>query len=127
MVTGMTETLLEDLEIYFRHFAPMCRYLERCREIIHAQLLENHRLWWKAPPESSIHTIYKDVFPIFQDWHCRWFDFKLRMMLPQEISNFKFKCREGECELLYLQGIVLIGQLEDMLDVVAKSRGEGRL
>lgn len=121
VVTGMSETLLEDLEIFFRHFAPMCGYLEHHRERVFAQLLENHRLWWTAHPERSMHTIYKDVFPFFQDWQCRWFDFKLRMMLPQETSKFKFEYREGECELLYLQGIILIGQLEDMLECVEEN------
>lgn len=121
IVAGISEALLEDLEIFFRHFAPMCSYLESHRERVFAQLLENHRLWWKAPPESSMHTIHKDVFPVFQDWQCRWFDFKLRMMLPQETSKFKFEYREGECELLYLQGIVLIGQLEDIFESIEEN------
>lgn len=120
MVTGMSEALLEDLEMFFRHFEPMCSYLESRRESVFAQLLENHRLRLKAPPECSMRTVYKDVFPFFRRWQRRWFEFKLRMDLPQETSKFKFEYREGECELLYLQGIILIGRLEDMLDVVAR-------
>lgn len=121
MVTGMSEAFLEDLEIFFRHFAPMCSYFESRRESVFAQLLENYRLRLKAPPGCSMRTVYKDVFPFFQRWQRRWFEFKLRMDLPQETSKFKFEYREGECELLYLHGIILIGRLEDMLDVVAKN------